>query len=79
MSVQMELGTYPEPIQAVLGKLLEGASPSAQVPLHWRYSLMSLAIFLFLMPPADAASAKVSASSVSMQLGLLYCNVFFSN
>lgn len=55
----MELGTYPEPIQAVLQKLLAAASPSAPVPMHWRYSLMSLAVFLFIMPPVDAASAKV--------------------
>ena len=57
--VQMELGTYPEPIQTVLQKLLAAASPSAPVPMHWRYSLMSLAVFLFIMPPVDAASAKV--------------------
>ena len=57
--VQMELGTYPEPIQAVLQKLLAAASPTAPVPMHWRYSLMSLAVFLFIMPPVDAASAKV--------------------
>lgn len=55
----MELGTYPGPIQAVLQELLEAASPSAQVPLHWRYSLMSLAVLLFIMPPVDAASAQV--------------------
>ena len=59
LTVQMELGTYPEPIQAVLQKLLAAASPSAPVPMHWRYSLMSLAVFLFIMPPVDAASAKV--------------------
>ena len=57
--VQMELGTYPEPIQAVMQKLLAAASPSAPVLMHWRYSLMSLAVFLFIMPPVDAASAKV--------------------
>ncbi len=62
-SVQKELGTYPQPIQAVMQKLLEAASPSAQVPLHWRYSLMSLAVFLFITPPVDAASAKVGAFS----------------
>ena len=59
----MELGTYPEPIQAVLQKLLAAASPSAPVPMHWRYSLMSLAVFLFIMPPVDAASAKVCTVS----------------
>ena len=55
----MEKGTYPEPIQMVLQKLLEAASPDAQSPLHWRYNLMSLAMFLFILPPVDDASAKV--------------------
>ena len=55
----MERGTYPEPIQLVLQRLLEAASPDAQAPLHWRYNLMSLAVFLFILPPVDAASAKV--------------------
>ena len=57
--MQMEKGTYPKPIQLVLQRLLEAASPDAQAPLHWRYSLMSLAVFLFILPPVDAASAKV--------------------
>ena len=55
----MEKGTYPEPIKMVLQKLLEAASSDAQSPLHWRYNLMSLAMFLFILPPVDAASAKV--------------------
>ena len=63
--VQMELGAYPEPIQALLQKLLQAASPSAEVPMHWRYSLMSLAMFLFIMPPVDAASAKVCAAYIT--------------
>jgi hypothetical protein len=57
---QAELGTYPAPVQAVLPKLLEAASPGAQVPLHWRYSLMSLAVLLFILPPVDPASAQVT-------------------
>ena len=43
----------------VLQKLLQAASPDAQLPLHWRYNLMSLAMFLFILPPVDDASAKV--------------------
>lgn len=47
------------PIKMVLQRLLEAASPNAQSPLHWRYNLMSLAMFLFILPPVDDASAKV--------------------
>lgn len=72
--LQIELGTYPEPVQAMLQKLLAATSPSAPVPMHWRYSLMSLAVFLFIMPPVDAGSAKVRTAFASVaEPGVVSC------
>ena len=74
VTVQMELRRYPEPVQAMLQKLLAAAAPSAPVPMHWRYSLMSLAMFLFIMPPIDAASAKVcTACAPVAEPGMASC------
>ncbi len=60
--LQLELGTVPEPISAVVSRLLELlSSQQPQHRLHWRYELMASAILMFLLPAVDAPTAKVPA------------------